>query len=120
MDGQQQHAVLTARLPKLLLCLYPKLTGLRDAQVWDLLAPGGKQELELVKSIGGFDIPDLMQIGEALFFQLNRPGSDRNAMRAHEDPLPCMALAAELAWQSQFFQSTVCSQPGPSVGPARK
>ncbi len=39
---------------------------LLHAQVWDLLAPGGKQELELVKSIGGFDIPDLTQIGEAL------------------------------------------------------
>ena len=35
-----------------------------DLQVWDLLAPGGKQELELVKSIGGFDIPGLTQIGE--------------------------------------------------------
>ena len=35
-------------------------------QVWDLLAPGGKQELELAKSIGGFDIPDLTQIGKAL------------------------------------------------------
>lgn len=35
-----------------------------DLQVWDLLAPEGKQELELVKSIGGFDIPDLTQIGE--------------------------------------------------------
>ena len=37
-----------------------------SAQVWDLLAPGGKQELELAKSIGGFDIPDLTQIGKAL------------------------------------------------------
>ncbi len=36
------------------------------AQVWDLLAPGGKQELELAKSIGGFDIPDLTQIGKGL------------------------------------------------------
>lgn len=35
-----------------------------DLQVWDLLAPVGKQELELVKSIGGFDIPDLTQIGK--------------------------------------------------------
>jgi hypothetical protein len=35
-----------------------------DLQVWDLLAPEGKQELELVKSIGGFDIPDLTLIGE--------------------------------------------------------
>ncbi len=34
--------------------------------VWDLLAPGGKRELELAKSGAGFDLPDLTQIGAAL------------------------------------------------------
>lgn len=64
--------------------------GLRDAQVWDLLAPGGKQELELVKSIGGFDIPDLTQIGEALFFYSNRPRASA---------MPCMPMKFHgLAW----------------------
>ena len=31
--------------------------------VWDLLAPGGKRELELAKSGAGFDLPDLTNIG---------------------------------------------------------
>ena len=31
--------------------------------VWDLLAPGGKRELELAKSDAGFDLPDLTHVG---------------------------------------------------------
>ena len=51
-------------------------------QVWDLLAPGGKQELELAKSIGGFDIPDLTQIGNCPALQpagpvRRHPATDR-------------------------------------------
>jgi len=57
--------------------------------VWDLLAPGGKQELELVKSIGGFDIPDLTQIGGALFLKLNRP----EAIAMQCMPMRCHDLA---------------------------
>ena len=31
--------------------------------VWDLLAPGGKRELELAKCSNGFDLPNLTQVG---------------------------------------------------------
>ncbi len=71
--------------------------------MWDLLAPGGKQELELVKSIGGFDIPDLTQIGEALFFQSNRP--EAIAMQ-------CMPMRFHgLAWLLLLDHYVSCRDP---------
>lgn len=32
--------------------------------VVDLLAPGGKAELELARSASGFDVPDVTRVGE--------------------------------------------------------
>ena len=41
-----------------------------NESVWDLLAPGGKREVELVKCPGGFDMPDLTRIGAHCSFPL--------------------------------------------------
>lgn len=68
-------------------------------QVWDLLAAGGKKEVELVKATSGtgFNIPDLAQIG-----------ASSNLPLSHEIPIPLEACI--LTIQVSDLQQACTSQ----------
>ena len=84
-------------------------------QVWDLLAPGGKQELELAKSIGGFDIPELTQIGDRPALQTSspiclHPAADRASCgRAQADWTQSVTCCRLTSAQASLFAQGGCA-----------
>ena len=63
MHGDARRCIESERAAEATHAIGAGMVEIYNEGVWDLLAPGGKRELELARSCGGFDLPDLTQIG---------------------------------------------------------